>query len=57
MATIKSDVVALKRELDDVRRQSLDVVGRRIGEQPLQSMLIAAAVGFVCSRLLAHRLF
>ncbi len=57
MATIKSDVAALKRELDGVRRQSLDVVGRRIGEQPLQSMLVAFAIGFVSSRLLAHRLF
>ena len=55
--TIKRDLVALQNALDNVRRQSTNMVERQILEQPFQSVAVAFAAGFVFSRLLASRLF
>lgn len=55
--TIKSDLVALQRALDGVRRQSTNAIERQILEQPFQSVLVAFAAGFIFSRFMAHKLF
>jgi hypothetical protein len=56
LGTIKNDIAALQHELDGFRRQSLNSVEQYVSGQPLQSMIIAFAAGFVVSRLLRHRL-
>lgn len=57
LETIKNDLLALQNALDEVRRQSTNVVQRQIVEQPFQSITVAFAAGFVFSRLLGNRLF
>jgi ElaB/YqjD/DUF883 family membrane-anchored ribosome-binding protein len=53
--TVKSDLVALQHELEAVKRRSLDVVERRVANQPVQSVLIAFAAGIICSKLFLRR--
>jgi len=55
--TIKHDLAELQGALDAIRRRSTSVVERQIVDQPVQSVAVAFAAGFVVSRYLAHKLF
>jgi ElaB/YqjD/DUF883 family membrane-anchored ribosome-binding protein len=57
LETIKSDLVALQSALTHIRRQSANVIERQIFDRPFRSVAAAFAIGFIASRLLAHRLF
>ncbi|HLI22110.1 MAG TPA: hypothetical protein VKV32_13375 [Stellaceae bacterium] len=54
---IKQDLVQLQSALDQVRRQSANVIERQILEQPFGSVMAAFALGFVLSRVVAKRIF
>ncbi|HWE71807.1 MAG TPA: hypothetical protein VG328_01495 [Stellaceae bacterium] len=54
--TIKQDLAELQGALNGVRRQSANALQQQIHAQPFQSMAIAFAVGFVVSRIVAHKL-
>jgi hypothetical protein len=53
--TVKNDLAALQREISTVKKRSFEVVGQRVVDQPIQSMLIAFAAGLICSKLFLRR--
>jgi hypothetical protein len=38
-----------------VKKRSFEVVGQRVVDQPIQSVLIAFAAGLICSKLFLRR--